>query len=136
MSEPIWIRQDVVRAIHLRQLAEHGGGAGVCDPGMLESALARPRNLLAYSMTRPDLAQLAAAYAWGIAKNHPFVDGNKRTAYVVCRTLLLLNGCDVAASAEEKYETSLRLAYGELSEDELATRLRDWMGNSPQREEK
>lgn len=122
MKEPTWIREDVVLAIHRRQLVEHGGGEGVRDPGLLDSALSRPRNLVAYAdaQDEPDLATLAASYAWGIVRNHPFVDGNKRTAYVVCRTFLLLNGQDLEASPEEKYLTFLQLAEGRLSEQELA----------------
>lgn len=120
MDEPVWVRQDVVLAIHQRQLAEHGGGSGVRDIAMLESALARPRNLLAYSLGEPDLAALAATYAFGIVKNHPFLDGNKRTGYVVCRTFLLLNGFDLVASQEEKYLTFVKLAEGELDEQGLA----------------
>lgn len=127
MKEPVWIREDVVLAIHRRQLAEHGGGEGIRDHGLLGSALARPKNSLAYSSSQdePDLAMLAAAYAWGLARNHPFVDGNKRTAYVVCRTFLLLNGQDIEASAEEKYLTFLKLAEGRLSEHELASWIRN-----------
>ena len=125
MGEPVWVRDDVVLAIHRRQLAEHGGGVGIRDEGLLASALARPKNLLAYSDEEPDLAALAASYAYGIARNHPFVDGNKRTAYVVCRTFLMLNGRDLTASREKKYLVFLRLAEGRLSEDELAGWLRD-----------
>lgn len=125
MKEPLWIRQDVVLAIHQRQLAEHGGGEGVRDPGLLDSALARPKNLLAYAGGEPDLPRLAASYAWGLIRNHPFVDGNKRTAYVVCRTFLKLNGLDLAADSEAKYLTFLQLAEGLLSEDELAA----WIEN-------
>jgi len=88
MKEPTWILDEVVEAIHLRQIAEHGGSEGVRDTGLLSSALARPKNLFAYSNPKPDLAALAASYAFGIVKNHPFVDGNKRTAYVVCGTFL------------------------------------------------
>ncbi len=124
MREPIWVKDDVVRAIHLRQIAEHGGEAGLRDAGLLESALARPKNLLAYSDSPPDLAALAASYAFGIAKNHPFIDGNKRTAYVVCRTFLMLNGQDIEATHEEKYATFLALAKGELDEAGLAEWLR------------
>ncbi|HEX7182405.1 MAG TPA: type II toxin-antitoxin system death-on-curing family toxin [Thermoanaerobaculia bacterium] len=120
MGEPVWIRADIVLAIHRRQLAEHGGGEGVRDEGLLASALAKPQNLLAYSEAEPDLAALAAAYAFGIARNHPFVDGNKRTAYVVCRTFLLLNGYDLAASQEEKYLAFLKLAEGRFSQEDLA----------------
>ena len=122
---PIWIRDDVVLAIHQRQLAEHGGAEGIRDEGLLISALARPRNRLAYSDAAPDLAELAAAYAHGITTNHPFLDGNKRTAFVVCRTFLLLNGKDMSTSREEKYLTFLRLAQGDLSEEDLAAWIRD-----------
>ncbi|MHC4941163.1 MAG: type II toxin-antitoxin system death-on-curing family toxin [Planctomycetota bacterium] len=121
---PIWIRADVVLAIHRRQLSEHGGAEGVRDAGLLESALARPRHVAAYGESTPDHPTLAAAYAFGIARNHPFVDGNKRTAFVVCRTYLILNGLDLEASREEKYSTFLRLAEGELSEEELAAWIR------------
>jgi len=125
MKAPVWIREDVVHAIHRRQLAEHGGGEGVRDPGLL--ALARPKNRVAYSDAEdePDLAALAASYAWGLIRNHPFVDGNKRTAYVVCRTFLKLNGQDLEASPEEKYLTFLQLAAGRLSEQDLAGWIRN-----------
>jgi death-on-curing protein len=116
----VWVREDVVLAVHLRQLAEHGGGEGVRDEGLLQSALARPQNLLAYATPPPDLASLAAAYAYGIARNHPFVDGNKRTALIITRLFLLLNGMNLTATQEEKYSTFLALAAGELSEEELA----------------
>lgn len=122
-DEPAWIRHDTVRAIHLRQLAEHGGSEGVRDEGLLDSALARTKNLLAYSDEPPALAALAAAYAMGLVKNHPFVDGNKRTAYVVCRVFLILNGNDIQAPKETKYLTFLGAADGSLSENELA----DWI---------
>lgn len=128
MSRPkniVWVREDVVLAVHLRQLAEHGGGEGVRDEGLLQSALARPQNLLAYGDPSPDLASLAAAYAYGIARNHPFVDGNKRTALIVVRLFLLLNGMDLVATQEEKYSTFLALAAGELSEEDLANWLRN-----------
>lgn len=125
MREPVWVRDDVALAIHRRQLAEHGGGEGIRDPGLLDSALSRPKNLLAYSTEEPDLALLAASYAWGLARNHPFVDGNKRTAYVVCRTFLRLNGRDLDASQEEKYVTFLRLAEGRLTEQSLAAWIRE-----------
>lgn len=120
MSEPVWIKNDVVLAIHRRQLAEHGGGEGVRDSGLLDSALSKPKNLYHYSNPEPDLAALAASYAYGIARNHPFVDGNKRAAFVVCRLFLKLNGTDLTASQEEKYNIFLKLAAGDLSEQELA----------------
>ena len=127
MSEPknvAWVREDVVLAVHLRQLAEHGGGEGIRDEGLLQSALARPQNLLAYGTPPPDLASLAAAYAYGIARNYPFVEGNKRTALIVSRLFLLLNGMDLASTQEEKYSTFLTLAAGELSEEDLANWVR------------
>ena len=119
-----WVRLDTVLALHKRQIAEHGGGEGVRDLGLLESALARPQNLHAYE-PETDLASLAAAYAFGIAKNHAFVDGNKRTALVVMRTFLILNGSDINASQEDKYLTILALAEGSLAEDTLAQWIRD-----------
>ncbi len=120
MSEPVWIMDDVVLAIHRRQLAEHGGGDGVRDSGLLGSALNKPKNLYHYSNPEPDLAALAASYAYGIARNHPFINGNKRTAFVVSRLFLKLNGVNLTASQEEKYNTYLNLAAGDLSEQELA----------------
>ncbi|MGI8884046.1 MAG: type II toxin-antitoxin system death-on-curing family toxin [Pyrinomonadaceae bacterium] len=123
MVEYKWLLDESVYAIHKRQIAEHGGGDGVRDEGLLLSALARPQNLLAYSEEIPDVARLAAALAYGIVKNHPFIDGNKRTALVVARTFLLLNGFNLNASQEEKYLTFLKLAEGNLSEEELA----EWM---------
>lgn len=94
------------------------------DAGLLESALARPRQLAAHGESTPDHATLAASYAFGIARNHPFVDDNKRTAHVVCRTYLILNGLDLEASREEKYGTFSSLAEGELSEEALAAWIR------------
>ena len=116
--EITWVEFETVLAMHKRQIAEHGGGDGVRDEGLLSSALARPQNTLAYT-DNADIAALAGAYAFGIAKNHPFIDGNKRTALVVMRTFLLLNGHRFEASQEEKYTTFLKLAEGSLSEDEL-----------------
>ena len=120
MSKPIWIKDDVVLAIHRRQLAEHGGGDGVRDSSLLDSALNKPKNLYHYSNPKSDLAALAASYAYGIARNHPFIDGNKRTAFVVSRLFLKLNGANLTASQEEKYNAYLKLAAGDLSEQELA----------------
>jgi len=120
MTEIKWLLEETVQAIHKRQIAEHGGSDGVRDEGLLLSALARPQNLLAYSEETPDISALAASLAYGIAKNHPFIDGNKRTALVVARTFLLLNGFNIEATQEEKYLTFLKLAEGNLSEEELA----------------
>ena len=124
MREPEWIRDDAVPAIHRRQLAEHGGIDGLRDARLLESALARHKNLWAYSDPPPDIAALAASYAYGIIKNHPFLDGNKRTGYVVCRTFLILNGFDIEASQEEKYAAFYGVASGQKSEDEIVEWLR------------
>src|SRR4051794_38698822 len=113
---------EAVLAIHQRQMAEHGGEPGVRDLGLLESALSRARNIISYAED-PDIASLAAAYAFGIAKNHPFLDGNKRTALVSMRTFLILNGSDIDASQQDKYQTTMALADGSLIENELA----DWI---------
>ena len=115
-----WLEKALVLAIHDRQLAEHGGGGGVRDEGLLESALPRPHQLYAYGDPAPDLADLAAALAYGLARNHPFVDGNKRTAHVAYRTFLELNGVDLTATDEEKYLTMLALAESKLSESDFA----------------
>ena len=119
-KEPTWVRLDAVLAIHRRQLSEHGGLDGIRDQEMLESALGRPTNKYSYESPKPSLAQLAAAYAFGIAKNHPFIDGNKRTAFVVCELFLRLNKQGLEASAEGKYIIFLSLADGTLSEEALA----------------
>ena len=116
----IWVAPDVARAAHAEQLAEHGGAEGVRDDGLLESAFARPRNLADYG--DPDAAALAAAYAFGIAHNHPFVDGNKRTAAVVTETFLMLNGFLLTATDAELVVAILELAAGEFAEEELT----DW----------
>lgn len=116
----IWVALAVAEAAHAEQLAEHGGGEGVRDHGLLESAMARPQNLAQYG--EADAAALSAAYAYGIACNHPFVDGNKRTAAVVSETFLMLNGHALAATDAELVVAFLALAAGELSEEELA----DW----------
>ena len=120
----IWIERPLALAIHERQLAEHGGGIGVRDESLLESALARPQQLHAYGDPPPDLVDLAASLAFGLARNHPFVDGNKRTAHVCYRVFLALNGADITASDEEKYIAMLSLAEGSQSESEFAAWLR------------
>lgn len=125
MSEIKWLLEETVYAIHKRQIAEHGGSDGVRDEGLLLSALARPQNLLAYSEETPEISALAASYGFGIAKNHPFIDGNKRTALVVTRTFLLLNGFNLNATQEEKYMTFLKLAEGNLSEEDLAAWIKE-----------
>ena len=118
-----WIAPEVALAAHREQLAEHGGGDGIRDPGLFESAMARPINLAAYG--DPDAAALAASYAFGLARNHAFVDGNKRTAAVVSETFLVLNGWDLTATDAELVVAFLALAAGELSEEELGAWFRD-----------
>lgn len=118
MNEPIWIGRDVALAVHDRQLAEHGGGVGVRDAGGLGSALARPMNKWSYG--EEGLAALAAAYAFGIARNHPFVDGNKRTAWVLARLFLTLNGAALQFERQQAIDAMLLLAAGDLTEEELA----------------
>jgi death-on-curing protein len=121
----VWISRDLALAIHDRQLAEHGGGDHVRDASLLESALARPQQLHAYGTPPPDLADLAASLAYGLARNHPFVDGNKRTAHVCYRTFLVLNGAELIATDEDKYIAMLALADGSLSEADFAAWLRE-----------
>jgi death-on-curing protein len=120
MKEPIWIDSTDAIIMHDRELAMHGGSAGIRDNGLLESALARPKNHWAYAESEPSLVILAAALAFGISSNHPFVDGNKRTALVASFTFLDVNGLEVTATQEGAYLTILGLAAGEVSEEELA----------------
>ena len=120
MIEPVWILRDAVLAMHEEALVLYGGPGGVRDMGLLESALARPKNIFTYAEQSPSLAQLAAAYARGIVANHPFVDGNKRTAFIVALTFLLRNGFIVTASKEDRVLTFWNLAAGEISEEQLA----------------
>ena len=122
----VWIATSVAEAVHAEQLAEHGGAAGLRDAGALASAMDRARNLAAYG--EPDVAALAAAYAFGIARNHPFTDGNKRSAAVISETFLTLNGQRLEVSDAELVVVFLALAAGELSEDELADWFRAHLG--------
>lgn len=118
MADPIWVALDVILAIHDEQLAEHGGQPGVRDQGLLESALSRPRHQLEYG--EPSIPRLAASYAFGISRNHPFLDGNKRTSLVVAELFLELNGYALTASDSQCVTTFLQLAAGDLSEEQLA----------------
>ena len=124
-TEPEWLSLDIALAVHDRQLAEHGGPTGVRDQGLLESALARPLHQWTYG--EDDLCALAAAYAYGIARNHPFTDGNKRTAWVFARLFLMLNGQSLSFTPRMAIDVVLALAAGELGEDELA----DWFRQHP-----
>jgi len=119
MSEPIWIREVEVLALHRRLLSQFGGSDGVRDVALLDSALARPKNRLAYAELPPTLAELAAAYAFGICRNHPFVDGNKRTALAVAFLFSEFNGAEMTASQEDAYLTVLGLAAGSVTEEQL-----------------
>ncbi len=122
MTEPVWVEIEETLVFHERLIAEHGGSSGVRDRGLLESALARPKNILAYAPEEALLPRWAASYAFGIATNHPFVDGNKRTALVVSFTFLDLNGLVVKATKDDRYQTFLALAAGQADERQLT----DW----------
>ncbi len=121
MTVRVWIPENVVLAIHEEQITEHGGASGIRDQGLLESALARPQNRAAYEDA--DLCTLAADYAYGVMKNHPFVDGNKRTGYVLCELFLALNGLELTAADEDCLLRSLDLAAGDMDEVDFA----DWL---------
>ena len=123
MSEPEWVTMPIVLAIHDEQLAIHGGSAGLRDAALLESALGRPLNKWAYE--NAELPELAAAYGYGIARNHPFVDGNKRTALLAIYTFLGVNGVDFIVPEADAAAMILALAAGEVSEESLARWIRD-----------
>jgi death on curing protein len=118
----VWLSQQLVLAIHDEQLAEHGGSTGLRDPGLLDSALARPLNRAGYG--EPDISELAAVYALAIARNHPFVDGNKRTAFVALELFLRLNGCLFTVGDAEAVVMTLAMAAGELSDAEFTAWVR------------
>lgn len=118
----VWLEPNVILAVHEEQLAEHGGAGGLRDAGLLDSALARPVHLASYS--EPDAAELAAAYGFGLARNHAFVDGNKRTAFVAVELFLAMNGWALQADDASCVMTMLALAAGELSEADVATWIR------------
>jgi death on curing protein len=123
MSEPFWLTRQMIVAIHDEQLVIHGGASGLRDEGMLASALDRPKNRWVYEQA--ELAELAAAYAFGIARNHPFVDGNKRTSLLALYTFLGLNGIDFIVAEAEAAAMILSLAAGEVSEESLTRWIRD-----------
>lgn len=123
MSAWQWVDREMIEAVHERQLAEHGGGSGTRDAGALESALARPQNLVLYG--DPDAAALGATLAFGIARNHPFIDGNKRSAWVAARLFLRLNDIAIAYDKADATVMMQQLASGDLTEDEVAAWLRD-----------
>jgi death-on-curing protein len=130
MNEPNWLSEEIVMAIHDEQLVIHGGGTGLRDQGMLLSALERPLNKWSYEDT--DLPALAAAYAFGLAKNHPFIDGNKRTALLALYTFLYINDVDFIVPEPEAAAAILALAAGEVDEDGLTRWIRDnWPKDAP-----
>lgn len=118
MNEPEWIELQTALVLHQEQLIEHGGADGIRDIGLLESALARAQHLWSYG--QPELCALAASYAFGIARNHPFIDGNKRTAFSIAALFLSLNGRSLEAPEVDAVVTMLKLASGNLTEEELA----------------
>ena len=121
MNKPIWVLKETVLAIHHRQLIEHGGTDGIRDENLLDSALNRPKNLFAYSDSPPKMTRLAASYGFGITRNHPFIDGNKRVAFVVSLLFLQLNGQIIITSATEKFKTVMVLSTGQMTEEAYAT---------------
>ncbi|MDR3466065.1 MAG: type II toxin-antitoxin system death-on-curing family toxin [Xanthobacteraceae bacterium] len=122
MKDPVWVRRSTIDAIHDVQLAEHGGAAGIRDSGLLDSALARPLNLHAHGEN--DRCALAASYAFGIVRNHPFIDGNKRTAFLAAYVFPRLNGRDLIADEVAATTTMLSLAAGTITEADYAEWLR------------
>ena len=124
MKEPIWLNREDCLAIHEMMLAHHGGLAGVRDEGLLESAISKPQHLFAYSS--PALPEMAASYAAGIVLNHPFLDGNKRTGFIVAATFLELNGMEFTATEESVVEMTLALASGKVKQAAYA----EWLGRN------
>lgn len=122
MSEPVWLETAAIARMHMDQLAEHGGGLGLRDAGLLDSAMARGRNLYAYG--ERDLVVLATAYASGIVRNHPFIDGNKRTGFLAAYVFLAVNGFEIVAEESDVVMTMLALAAGELADEVFAAWLR------------
>ncbi|RIK88337.1 MAG: type II toxin-antitoxin system death-on-curing family toxin [Planctomycetota bacterium] len=123
MDDPVWLEEAVVLALHSDQIQAFGGLGGIRDYGLLASALARPRYLWALGNPRPDIVALAASLTFGLARNHPFVDGNKRIALIACHTFLQLNGKRLVADQQSQVDAILRLAAGEMGEIELL----DWL---------
>lgn len=125
----VWLPRHLVVAIHDEQLAEHGGAIGTRDEGLLDSALARPLNRAGYG--DPDIAELAALYAIAIARNHPFVDGNKRTAYMAMELFIRLNGCRFVATDADAAVRTIAMAAGELTDDEFTDWVREYTRDEP-----
>lgn len=125
LKEPLWILLESVYLIHKRQLAEHGGKDGIRDQSLLESALNRAKHIFYYERSTATIARMAAAYAYGIAKNHPFFDGNKRTSLVICETFLRINKHTLVSTPEEKYSKFLGLISGDVSEEDFSNWISD-----------
>ena len=123
MNEPIWLNRRGLLLLHLESLAEHGGTSGLRDEGLLDSALARARNQFAYD-PNVDVARLAAAYGFGLAKNHAFIDGNKRIAFVATALFLRLNGFRLVTQRIDEIQTMISLASGEITEEQFAKWIR------------
>lgn len=123
MTEPIWIERKALELLHDESLAEHGGSPGLRDENLFESALARPKNLFGYE-GGTDIARLAASYAYGLAKNHPFIDGDKRTAFIAATLFIRMNGSRLSADQVDAYNMMVRLASSEIGEEEFAAWLR------------
>ncbi|MGK7929707.1 MAG: type II toxin-antitoxin system death-on-curing family toxin [Spirulina sp.] len=130
MNEPFWLSDDIILAIHTAQIEEHGGSLGIRDANLLSASLARPRHLLAYG--QPNLLELAAAYGYGIAKNHPFIDGNKRTAFMAMYVFLGLN--DYWLDAPEN--DAIAMMEGLASDRETQASLAQWLEHNSQMEER
>lgn len=128
MSEPFWISEEIAKTIHADQIAQHGGSPGIRDENLISASLARPRHLFAYG--EPTLFDLAAAYGYGLAKNHPFIDGNKRTAFVVMATFLEVNGYSLEVPEMEVVAIMERLATDAETQDSLAKWLEENSGQS------
>jgi death-on-curing protein len=127
VKEPIWLAREDCLAIHEMMLAQHGGLAGVRDEGLLDSAISKPQHLFAYSS--PTLAEMAASYAAGIILNHPFLDGNKRTGFMLAAIFLEINGMEFTATEESVIDTTLALASGKLKQAGYA----EWLGKNSQK---
>jgi death-on-curing protein len=125
MTEPEWLDEAIVLRLHAEQLSEFGGLAGIRDFGLLSSALARPKNVWHFSQPKPDIVRLAASYAFGIAKNHPFADGNKRSSLIACHLFLRQNGFDLVAPQADQIKIILDLAAGSVTEEQLEAWLRE-----------
>ena len=130
-EEPVWLTPGILEFIHADQIRAHGGQHGLRDPGLLESALARPRNAWAYRKGDLDLSALAAEYAFGLIKNHPFLDGNKRIGFVAANVFLLLNGLEIEVDEPEAVATILAVADGRLDREDLTSWIRSHAQEPP-----